>query len=191
MDGIRHIEESLPASAAEVKLANEFYAHYAELQESLPRFIKDAQGHGYKYAPLNAILGQLKPVLAKHGFVVRFRTWSPTADSFGVRCVLRHVSGWSETSEIIARPNEVGGRMSGAQQRGALQTYLQRYTLLAVLGTTADVDTDAAGDPEKAPDAPHKAEGSPPPTLVYQSAGAAPAPAEAVHGGVDSDGIPF
>ena len=34
--------------------------------------------------------------------------------------------------------------MNGIQSRGAFMTYAQRYSLLAVLGWTADTDTDGA-----------------------------------------------
>ena len=126
-----------------------FLVAYAELQKELPRLGKDTRGHGYSYASLPDVLGKVRPVLYQHGFAIRFRTWSPTADSVGVRAILTHVqSGWYETSELIAAPEKcVGGRMNGIQARGAFITYAQRYTLLAVLGTTADVDTDAAGPP--------------------------------------------
>ena len=168
-----------------------FYDAYADLQVALPTLHKSSQGHGYRYAALNDILSALRPVLAQHGFVVRWRTWSPTSDSFGVRCVLRHKAGWYETSEIIARASEVGGRMSGAQQRGALQTYLERYTLLAVLGTAPDVDTDAAGPPVEAQYGHQEqrlpqgaTQGTPP-------ANATPGTYSELSGGVDGSGIPF
>ena len=68
----------------------------------------------------------------------------------GVRCILTHEAGWHETAELIVAPEKcVGGRMNGIQSRGAFCSYAQRYTLLAVLGTTAEVDTDAA--PASAP----------------------------------------
>ena len=112
----------------------------------------------------------------------------------GVRCVLTHVeSGWSERSELIAQPERcVGGRMNGIQARGAFVTYAQRYTLLAVLGTTADVDTDAYTAPE-APQAPAAGDTGLPPTTVHVDSYA---PQEGAQGpyeapGDGPDGIPF
>ena len=191
----RMVEERTIGSDVERGQQQAFYEAYLAMQPKIPKLEKATQGHGYRYAALNAILSVLRPVLVEHGFTVRWRTWSPSADSLGVRCILRHRAGWYETSEIIARPSEVGGRMSGAQARGALQTYLERYTLLATLGTAPDVDTDAASGPAEAPHSPAAAipaqgvgQGAP-------AANVAPAasygPAEGEPVGDASDGIPF
>ena len=133
----RMVEEVEPDEAARL-------AWYRDLPV-FPRMGKDAQGHGYRYTPLNQVLSAVLPVLRQAGYSVRFRTWSPTSGTVGVRCIVTHKAGWHECAELIANPVKmVGGRMNGIQATGAFVTYAERYTLLAVLGTTADVDTDAA-----------------------------------------------
>ena len=124
----------------------------ARLAVKLPRLVKDTQGHGYQYAALNDVLAAVEGPLREQGLSIRFNTWSPTSETLGVRCVVTHVDGWSESAEMMAAPAEViGGRMSPMQMRGAFITYACRYTLLCVLGTTADVDTDAAAHDDPPP----------------------------------------
>ena len=175
MNEPRHVEELVPVN--EAALASWKAWHEARLAMRLPRFQKDSEGHAYRYVSLPSMLAALDQPLREHGFVLRWTTWSPTAETVGVRCVLAHREGWRERAELIVKPHEVvSGRMSGAQARGAWITYAQRYTLLAVLGTTAEVDTDAAPEPvhSNAPD------------VVMAEA------AEALHHGDEpSDGIPF
>ena len=42
--------------------------------------------------------------------------------------------------------------MNGAQKKGAFQTYMSRYTLMSVLGITADLDTDGTDGGERVRD---------------------------------------
>ena len=115
----------------------------------LPLLPKTAQGHAYKYLPLDQMLALVRPALLVQGLLVRWETWSPEPDQLGVRCVLEHVGGWTEGAEMVVKPNaEVGGRMSGIQARGAAMTFCCRYTLMAVLGVTADEDVDGVSYPE-------------------------------------------
>ena len=124
----------------------------ARMAVKLPRLVKDTQGHGYQYAALNDVLAAVEGPLREVGLSIRFNTWSPTSETLGVRCVVTHVDGWSESAEMMAAPAEViGGRMSPMQMRGAFITYACRYTLLCVLGTTADVDTDASAHDDPPP----------------------------------------
>ena len=174
------------------KVRYEFNKAYLDLQQSLPKLVKASQGHGYRYVSLSDVLGAVLPLLREHGFTIRFTTWSPDTNSVGVRAILTHVAtGQVMASEILAEPERcVGGRMNGIQARGAYLTYAQRYCLLAVLGSTADVDTDAATLPA-APQAPQNRDpgwGAPPPP---PPANAAPGGYSALSGGVGSDGLPF
>ena len=140
---VRHLEEQEVATEGQAKMRAGWLK--ARLELKLPKLGKDVQGHGYKYASLSSILGLIEAPLRAAGFIVRWTIWTPTSTTIGVRCNVTHALGWSERSEIIGEPHVlIGGRMSGMQQRGAFFTYAQRYTLLSVLGTTADVDTDAS-----------------------------------------------
>ena len=140
---MRHVEEREPKTDADRKARIAFLK--AKLGLRLPMLVKGSQGHGYRYAALNEILATVEEPLRQAGFQVRFATWSPAAGILGVRCVLTHVEGWWECAEMLIRyASEIGGRMNGVQAAGAATTYLSRYTLQSVLGTTAEVDTDAA-----------------------------------------------
>ena len=144
---VRHVEERGPRGEADIKAYMAWIQ--ARLGLKLPKLGKDTQGHGYKYASLSSILGSIEGPLRAAGFIIRWTTWSPSSETLCVRCSLVHVGGWIERSELCGVPERlIGGRMSGMQQRGAFLTYAQRYTLLAVLGTTADVDTDGAAGPK-------------------------------------------
>lgn len=140
---VRHLEEQEVTTEGQAKIRAGWLK--ARLELKLPPLMKSTQGHGYKYASLSSILSLIEEPLRAVGLFVRWTTWTPSSTTIGVRCNLVHAMGWSERAELIGEPEKViGGRMSGMQMRGAFITYAQRYTLLSVLGTTADVDTDAS-----------------------------------------------
>ena len=146
----RLVEERIPQTEGEEKARLAWLKARVSLR--VPPMMKSSQGHGYKYAPYNEILSALAEPMREVGLVWVCRPLALTTALFGVRGILTEATlGWSETGEYIGNPVElVGGRMSAMQMRGAFTTYASRYLLLSLLGWTADVDTDAAGDPPQA-----------------------------------------
>lgn len=93
-----------------------------------------------KYAPLNDILTEVRPLLAKHGLSV---AQLPTgADTVGVTTMLLHKSGeWISDSVSMTLHGEKG--KSDAQVAGSIITYFRRYAISSVLGIASEDDTDA------------------------------------------------
>jgi hypothetical protein len=95
-------------------------------------------GYQYRYAPLDELLDQLRPVLLAHNFgLMQFP--ATKGDRAYVTTTLLHATGeyWWCTLSLDA------GR--GAQSQGAAITYARRYSLLGVLGLFNDEDGDDGG----------------------------------------------
>jgi hypothetical protein len=107
-------------------------------------------GTSYKHAELSDVTEALGPALAKHDLSFR---WDVRQDSntVTVDCVLTHIAGHSERITMSGPPDD-SGKKNRIQQIASTVTYLQRYTLLAITGTsTVGDDDDGAGagdDPE-------------------------------------------
>lgn len=100
-----------------------------------------------KYAPLNEILNDIKPLLAKNGLSV---LQSPSGDGQNIiiTTLLMHSSGeWIETEPLILKAEK-----ATAQGAGSAITYGRRYALSAVLGISSEDDDDgnhASGNKEE------------------------------------------
>jgi len=121
--------------------------------------IKDATNPAFRnrYATLDAIMEQVRPVLAKHKLAVCQGVVHPeTADgrllSLSVETTILHASGeWIATS--VALPVE----KVTAQGVGSAISYGRRYGLSAMLGLTAEDDDGNAASVPSAVAAPAKA----------------------------------
>lgn len=106
---------------------------------------KNREGHNRaRYADFSAIAKAVDPVLAKYGLSYRFR--SDQADRVRVTCILSHKDGHSEETTLEG-PADTSGNKNAIQAIGSTLTYLQRYTLVQMLGIAASDDDDgkAAG----------------------------------------------
>ena len=66
-----------------------------------------------------------------------------------ITCTLSHEGGHSESVSMGGPPDTGPGR-NAMQARGSTKTYLERYTLTAILGLAAqDADDDGKGGPAK------------------------------------------
>ena len=108
-------------------------------------------GGMYRYLKLPYILEKVLPVLGDLGFTIWHETFSPNAGEVGVACHLKHEAGYMRRCHIVFPKPEKARNPVHAM--GGHITYGRRYTLLALLGTTDGVDTDAVEEPEfQAPD---------------------------------------
>ena len=108
-------------------------------QREMPALQKSAINPHFKnrFVPLDELIPAVLPILNKHNFVLMqmpaFHEGQPCLDY-----ELRHVSG-----------EMVGGSMAllcgkdDPQGQGSAITYARRYSLMALLGLTADADDDA------------------------------------------------
>lgn len=106
---------------------------------------KDGQSVRYAYAPLDAIVTQVKPLLQKHGFGYRI-----VADVQGkgkdgevqATCVVTHELGHSETSSFKV-PIDLESYMNLPQKFASALTFAKRYAFTNAFGLmTGETDDD-------------------------------------------------
>ena len=122
----------------------EFEAAFAAMQPELPAVAKAGEGHNNaRYARLEDVQAAIRPILADHGFSVRFKV--KDGESFiDVTCILSHRNGHSD-DDTIRLPYDTGGQKNAVQARGSTVAYGKRYTLCNILGIqTGGEDTDGA-----------------------------------------------
>lgn len=125
-----------------------FAAALASARAKIPPIVKDAtvdftsnkgRTH-YKHETLAGIAKVIDPILSEFGLSYRFRT---AQDNGGVRvtCIIAHAHGHSEETSLSCAPDGSGSK-NPFQAVGSAVTYLQRYTLKAALGLSAEIDDD-------------------------------------------------
>lgn len=106
----------------------------------IPPIQRNATGHNSKkYADFSAIAKIVDPVLSKYGLSYRFRTVQN--ERINVTCILAHKSGHSEETTLAGPPDSTGSK-NAIQAIGSTLTYLQRYSLVQMLGLAASDDDD-------------------------------------------------
>ena len=150
------MKERMDAQTARIAFANAL----AEARSEIPPIIKDAtvdftsnkgRTH-YRHETLAGIAKQIDPILSRHGLSYRFRT-EQGQGGVRVTCIVQHAQGHSEETTLSGAPDQSGNK-NGFQAVGSAVTYLQRYTLKAALGLSAEVDDDgqaAAPRPSEQP----------------------------------------
>ena len=101
----------------------------------------------FSYAPLDAILTAVRPVLSRHGLSVTQRL-EDVGGRPGLRTELRHAEGG-----VLGASFPLATVPESPQQLGSLLTYLRRYALVALLGVATEDDDDgntASGNTVKA-----------------------------------------
>jgi len=120
----------------------------AAAKKQIPPITRNATGHNAKkYADFAAIARVVDPIIGAHGLSYRFRTTQ--TDRISVTCILSHKAGHSEET-TLSGPADTSGSKNAIQAIGSTLTYLQRYSLVQMLGLAAGNDDDgkAAGDSE-------------------------------------------
>ena len=128
----------------------EFNQAMAAAQAEMLPVIRDATNThiGSKYAKLETIDRDMRPIYTRHGFSVRFGSApSPTEGWLRIICTVSHVGGYSEVNHLDAPPDASGSRGSAnktaVQAVGSAVTYLRRYLLTMVFNIVlADDDDD-------------------------------------------------
>lgn len=120
----------------------------AAMQQELPSIserggIKDRHGNVQStYALWEDINEALKPILAKHGFALTFRT-PRNEKGVEVEGVLSHRCGHSERTSILL-PADVSGNKNAVQAVASSVSYGKRYTAGALLNFTTHGEDDDA-----------------------------------------------
>jgi len=103
---------------------------------------KTRKAHTSMYAGLAETLEVVRPAMLEHGLSHSWKTEQHDTGTITVQCCITHTLGHSECTSMSAAPDESGSKNS-IQALGSAQTYLQRYTLYAILGLASrDMDTD-------------------------------------------------
>jgi len=100
----------------------------------------------YNHAGLSGTIEQVKAIMTKCGLSHSWRT-DHVETGLKVTCILSHVLGHSEETSLVCAPDSSGGK-NPIQALGSTQTYLERYTLFAILGLASAEDDDGHGGPD-------------------------------------------
>jgi hypothetical protein len=143
------------------------------------------KGVGGRYAKLEDIDQQMRPIYTSHGFSVRFGSAPPPQPGWlRITCTVAHESGYFEENYLdspVSNQGAQGGRMAmtPVQAVGSVVTYLRRYLLGMVFNIVqADVvgeDDDGEAMRRAAP-APMRAERKVDPTPYEAPAKSTPRP---------------
>jgi len=118
----------------------QFDAAVSAAKSEIPAITRNATGHNSKrYADFAAIAKVVDPIIGKHGLSYRFRTTQN--GTIAVTCILSHKAGHSEET-TLSGPADGSGNKNAIQAIGSTLTYLQRYSLVQMLGLAAAADDD-------------------------------------------------
>jgi hypothetical protein len=118
----------------------QFDAAVSAAKAEIPAITRNATGHNSKrYADFAAIAKVVDPIIGKHGLSYRFRTTQN--GTIAVTCILSHKAGHSEETTLCG-PADGSGNKNAIQAIGSTLTYLQRYSLVQMLGLAAAADDD-------------------------------------------------
>ena len=133
-----------------------FIASMSNFQKEVPaiekkKLVKYASKTGgsvnYKYAELGEIDETIKGAMANNGLSKRWEI-KEEGDKIICTCIISHIDGHTESTSMSSLKDATGGK-NEIQSRASAISYLQRYTLIGVLGlTTASEDNDADGTPD-------------------------------------------
>lgn len=128
----------------------DFQAECPQIQKT--KEVKTKAGKtAYKYAPIEAIVEQVKKLLKNNGFSYSVKTETKET---GVKstCVVKHIAGHSEEFSFEVPLGNKTEIMSASQVVAAALTFAKRYAFCNAFGImTADEDTDAVIEPQPAP----------------------------------------
>ena len=127
------------------------YTKLLEVQKKLKPIIKDATNPFFKskYADINSVLAEVRPILTECGVVVM----QPTRVSTDGRNVLMTYLVNAETGEQLGEASMLLPDIQDVQKLGAAITYLRRYELVSILALEQEDDDGNSTSSHK--EAPH------------------------------------
>jgi hypothetical protein len=122
-------------------------------QADMPPVVRSATNKhlNNKYAKLEDVDREMRPIYTAHGFSVRFGSAPAPEGYIRITCTVAHASGYFEENYLDAPTNNVGSQggrtaTTGVQAVGSAVTYLRRYLLGMVFNIVlADDDDDGEG----------------------------------------------
>lgn len=145
LDRLLSVKERWDAAQAK----QEFDRAMTDFRATVGPIRKTRATHNSKYAGLAETLAEIREKLTDCGLSVSWRT-EQSENVVRVTCIVSHVAGHSEQTTLAAAPDD-SGKKNSIQAIGSTVTYLERYTLFAILGlasTDQDDDGRAAARPK-------------------------------------------
>lgn len=124
-----------------------FKAHAVRVIKN--RQVTDGPLKNKKYAELFAVVNAVTPALSEHGLSASWKLTKDEKDWIEITCILKHTGGHSE-SVSMGGPPDAGGAKNAIQARASAVSYLERYTLKAILGVSEQEDDDDGRGAEEA-----------------------------------------
>lgn len=130
----------------------EFYKSFCQFKNNSPAITKDNTVRyqnkdntwtEYNHASLGKIIEIVSPLLAEQRLAVNWEQ-KQEGGQIHVTAVLSHWLGHSTSTTLSAPPDSSGGK-NNVQAVASTTTYLQRYTVLPLLGLAAGEDDDGRG----------------------------------------------
>ena len=113
----------------------------AKFKSSCPPIQKTKKGHNCLYSGLAESIETIKPSLSENGLSHSWNT-EQSESMIKVTCIITHEGGHQESTSLKSTP-ETSGSKNSIQSIGSAVSYLERYTLFAILGlASSDQDTD-------------------------------------------------
>lgn len=142
LERLMALQERWQASEAKKAYDEAFAAFKAEAVKIVKnREVTAGPLNGKKYAELFAVVNAVTPALSRHGLSSSWRITKDDKDWLEVTCTLRHSAGHFE-SVSMGGPPDAGGAKNPIQARASTVSYLERYTLKAILGLSEQEDDD-------------------------------------------------
>lgn len=125
------------------KAYNEAMSHFRDECPTINRG-RSVSHNNTKFAGLAESIEAIRPMLSKFGLSHQWKTKQEGA-TITVECTVTHRQGHSESTSLSASPDKTGGK-NDIQAIGSTVSYLERYTLYAILGLSSrEMDDDGKG----------------------------------------------
>jgi len=134
--------EANQAKKAYVEAMSKFRSQCPEIDKGKQVDFTTSKGRtNYKYPGLSESINAIKMLLSECGLSHSWKT-RQTEAAIHVTCIVTHILGHSEETTLSA-PSDTTGNKNMIQAIGSTVSYLERYTLFALLGLAPkDMDND-------------------------------------------------
>jgi hypothetical protein len=145
LERLMALQERYEANEARKAYAESFSAFKSEAVKIIKnKKVSAGPLSGKTYAELHAVVNAVTPALSAHGLSAAWRITKDEKEWLEVTCSLSHIRGHSE-SVSMGGPPDSGGAKNGIQARASTVSYLERYTLKAILGLSEQDDDNDGG----------------------------------------------
>lgn len=132
----------------ETEARKEFIRAMTAFRSSVGNITKDKKAHNSNYASLAHTLDSIKDKLSENGLSHTWKTEQHENQLITVTCCVTHQMGHQECTSMSANPDGSGSK-NAIQAIGSTVSYLQRYTLFAILGLASTEDDNDGGKPSE------------------------------------------